>query len=295
VTITGGNAGKGSGGALRNDRGTLWLNHVVLRGNRARVGGGLFNAGTTTLTDVVIRGNKARIGSGLFSARHATLTWRGRSSPAAPVQILNQTFNGDGFPSGWQKFQPGEVAQSPKTFLTITDSTGLSAGIAANATTTVPFNPVGVVTTITVQINSVSASPQMGNAMFGLLGPNGPAPAAALATGIDAQGHVFIVEYHPNQKTTQQTIVQVGVLKGYTGGPVAMNVTINSKGVRITAGSTKFPEFSFRKELNNFSMQYAFRNGAIPALGAASQPGQKGGAATFRSIHVATLAGLRRR
>jgi hypothetical protein len=90
VTITGGNAAKGSGGGIRNNGGTLWLDHVVLRGNRARVGGGLFNDGTTTLSDVVLRGNTARLGSGMFSTRKAALTWW--RSPARGVEKL-------GFPS----------------------------------------------------------------------------------------------------------------------------------------------------------------------------------------------------
>jgi hypothetical protein len=74
VTITGGNAGKGNGGALRNDGGILWLNHVTIRGNRARTGGGLFNDGKATLTDVFFRGNRARVGGGLFNDGKATLT-----------------------------------------------------------------------------------------------------------------------------------------------------------------------------------------------------------------------------
>jgi hypothetical protein len=57
---------------------------VVIRGNRARVGGGLYNDGTAVLSDVVIRGNQARIGSGLFSTRGATLTWS--RSPAGGRQ-----------------------------------------------------------------------------------------------------------------------------------------------------------------------------------------------------------------
>jgi hypothetical protein len=75
VTITGGNAGTGNGGGILNNGGTLRLDHVVLRGNRARVGGGLFNDGTAVVSDVVIRGNRARIGSGMFSTRTANLTW----------------------------------------------------------------------------------------------------------------------------------------------------------------------------------------------------------------------------
>jgi hypothetical protein len=63
------------GGGLANF-GTISLFRVALRGNRARVGGGLFNDGKATLNDVVIRGNRARLGSGLFNTRRATLTWR---------------------------------------------------------------------------------------------------------------------------------------------------------------------------------------------------------------------------
>ena len=59
---------------------TLWLADVVLRGNRARKGGGLFNGGMTTLSDVDMRGNAARKGPAEFSTRTATLTRRGRSS-----------------------------------------------------------------------------------------------------------------------------------------------------------------------------------------------------------------------
>ena len=290
LTITGGSV-NGNGGGVENTGGTLVLKDVVLSGNSARRGGGLFNDGTTILSDVVTNGNTARVGSGLVTTASATTVRRGLSGPAATGPILNQTFNGSGFPSGWQKFLPGDVVESPKTFLTITDATGMSAGIAANASKTVPFNPVGVVTTITAQISSVSVSPQLGNAVFGLLGPNGPAHPSELAAGIDAQGHVFIVEFDPNQNMTQPTIVQVGVDSGYSGGPVNMTFSINSTGAQITAGSTKFREFSFSKDLNNFSMKTAFRSGAIPALVAASQPNEKGGAASFESISVSAAAG----
>jgi hypothetical protein len=288
LTITGGSA-KGNGGGVENSGGTLALDHVVLRGNSARRGGGLFNDGTTILTDVVMRGNTARVGSGLLSTGRATLTRRRLSGPAATGPILNQTFNGNGFPNGWQTFLPGMVAQSPKTFLTITDSTGMSAGIAAKASKTVPFNPIGVTTTMTAQISSVSASPQLGNAVFGLLGSNGTALLGELAAGIDAQGNVFVVVYDPAQNISQPTVVPVGVDKGYTGGPVTMTMSINSTGVQITAGTTKF-QLSFSKDLDNFSLKTAFPipYGAVPALVAASQPKQKGGAASFESISVKT-------
>ncbi len=74
VTISDGRAVRGGG--IRNEGGEAGTHR---RGQSAaiwpRVGGGLYNDGTAVLNDVVIRGNQARIGSGLFSTRGATLTW----------------------------------------------------------------------------------------------------------------------------------------------------------------------------------------------------------------------------
>jgi hypothetical protein len=67
-----------------------------------------------------------------------------------------------------------------------------------------------------------------------------------------------------------------------------MTFAINSGGVQITTGTTKFREYCFSNDLNNFSMKIAFPNGAVPALVAASQPKEKGGAASFESINVNT-------
>ena len=292
LTITGGSV-NGNGGGVANTGGTLVLKHVVLSGNSARRGGGLFNDGTTILTDVVTHGNTARVGSGLVSTSRATISRRGISGSAAGGAILNQTFNASGFPSGWQKFLPGDVVESPKTFLTITDSTGMHAGIAANASKTVPFNPMGVATTITAQISSVSASPQLGNAIVGLLGPNGPALAGQLAAGIDGEGNVFVVEYDSTHDK-QPNVVLLGTDKGYNGlTPVNITFTINtvtpkSPYFQVTAGTFNSGKVDFAKALGKFSMNTAFPNGAIPALVAASQQGQSGGAASFESITVST-------
>jgi hypothetical protein len=313
LTITGGNA-PGNGGGIQNNGGALALDDIVIRGNSARVGGGLYNNGSATLTDVTIRGNHARKGggvfnngsvtltnvvtrnntagggSGVFSTRTATLTRVNLSSRAGTGVILNQTFNGTKLPSTWQQFLQGGVVESSKTFLTITDSTGNQAGVLSTASD-VPFNVQGVVTTITVQISRTSGNP-VGNAIFGLLGPNGSQTPGNLAAGIDSLGNVFIVYYDPAQKIGNPTVVQVGKLKGYTGTSlVTMTLTINSSGVQITAattaGTTKFNAVSFA-QLNNFSMSSAFPNGAIPALVGASQPGKKGGSASFESITVST-------
>jgi fibronectin-binding autotransporter adhesin len=85
LTISGGRADRGGG--IRNERGTLALDHIVLRNNGARLGGGLFNNGTTTLNHVIISNNTARTGAGLFSTRAATLSRPQRSNPAATGQI----------------------------------------------------------------------------------------------------------------------------------------------------------------------------------------------------------------
>jgi hypothetical protein len=240
---------------------------------------------------VGIRNNTVHWGSGLSGAHDVTDARRVHSRRAATGTIISQTFNDTKSPpQGWVQFtQYGTVAQSPKTFLTITDTSGSSAGIMSTAKT-VPFNPVGVMTKMTAQISQISSSP-LGNAVFGLLGLNGTALVGELAAGIDAQGNVFAVVYDPAQKISQPTIVPVGVDKGYTGGAVTMTFSINSTGVQITAGSTTFPMLSFSKDLDNFSLNTAFPKGAIPALVAASQPKQKGGAASFQSINVSTGSG----
>jgi hypothetical protein len=290
LTITGGSV-HGNGGGVENTGGKLVLKNVVLTGNSARRGGGLFNDGATILADVATRGNTALVGSGVLSARTATLTRSGLSSLAATGAIVNQTFNGAALPSNWQQFLPGGVAESPKTFLTITDSTGQGAGIFAPAN---GFSALNVTTTMTAQVSSISVGPKpLGNAVFGLVGLNGTQLTGELAAGIDGQGHVFVIVYDPAQKITQQTIVAAGVFANYTGqSPVTMTFTIDSTGVQIKAATTKttttFPKLTFAKDLSKFSLATAFPNGAIPALVAASQQGQSGGVASFESINVST-------
>ena len=255
LTITGGRAVRGGG--ILNDGGTLALDHVVLRGNHARAGGGLFNNGTTTLSDVVLRGNTARVGSGLFSTRKATLTRRSLSRPASTGQILFENFNGTGgVPTHWNQFegQPGDVVEKRHN-LTITDSTGNSAGIASTAKT-VPFNPVGVKTTNVAQINSLNSN---GNAFFGLIGENAQdSPAGYLAAGIDAHGNVFIASsIAPTLKPTPKLI---GVVKGYSGKSITLTFTINSMGVEVDGGGFKSGLIPF-KDLSNFSLAAAFPDG----------------------------------
>jgi CSLREA domain-containing protein len=285
VTIADGKARLGGG--ILNDRGTLALDHVVLRGNRARVGGALYNDGAATLTDVIIRDNTTHSGSGLFSAREATLIWRGLTRPVSTRPIVVDHFKGKGgVPTNWKKFegQPGDVVERPHN-LTITDSTGDSAGITSTAKT-VPFNPVGAKTTIGARINSVNSN---GNAIFGLIDVNAQGSAAGyLTAGIDAHGNLFIAA--SIAQTLKPTPKLIGVVKDYNGRSITLTFTIRSTGVEVDGGGFKSGLILF-KDLSNFSLAAAFPNGsARPALGALSQPGQNGGSASFGSIRVNELA-----
>jgi hypothetical protein len=283
VSIADGEARRGGG--ILNDRGTLALDHVVLRGNRARVGGGLFNNGTTTITDVALRGNTAGVGSGMFSTRNATLTRRGLVSPVSTRPIVVDHFNGKGgISTNWKQFsgQPGDVVEKLH-HLTITDSTGTSAGIVSTART-VPFNPVGVKTTIVAQIHSLSSN---GNAFFGLIGLDAQySPAGYLAAGIDAHGNVFVgSSIAPTLGLTPKLI---GLVKNYRGKSITLTFIIKSTGVAVHGGGFQSGLIPFT-DLSNFSLAAAFPGGnARPALGAASRPNAKGGRASFGSINVVT-------
>ena len=81
-------------------------------------------------------------------ARSSTLPLGSLSSPALGGQMLNDDFNGTGgVHMNWiQILGPsGAVVEKPHN-LTITDSTGSTAGIASSLPSSV-FNPEGVVTT----------------------------------------------------------------------------------------------------------------------------------------------------
>jgi hypothetical protein len=220
----------------------------------------------------------------LDRTRLGTLALGSLSSPALGGQILNDDFNGTGgVPMNWiQILGPsGAVVEKPRN-LTITDSTGSTAGIASSLPSSV-FNPQGVVTTNQAQINSVNAN---GNAVCGLIGLNqSGSPTGYLAAGIDAHGTVVIVV---QDQSIKLTIVPIGVIKGYAGGSILLNFIVNSMGVEVTAPGFNSGEILFSKDLNGFSLAAAFSNGAIPALVAASQPNEKGGLASFASINVVT-------
>jgi hypothetical protein len=281
-TASGGHAR--AGGGLDNDGGTLSPDRAALHGHRARAGG-LLHDGAAAPTDAALRGDTALGGSGLFSARKATLhTRRGHSRRTSPGPILSDNFNGTGgVPKNWTQIlgHAGDIQEKPHA-LTITDSTGGSAGIASVAS---GFNPQKVVTTDQVQINGVNSN---GNAIFGFIGLSSTGSLTGyLAAGIDAHGNVFVVE---QDSSIPQTIVPIGVDQIYKGGPIQLTFIVNAKGVQVMAPGFNSGEVSF-KNLNNFSLAAAFGNGAIPALVGASQPNEKGGSAIFGSIKVSTALG----
>jgi hypothetical protein len=214
-----------------------------------------------------------------------TLAFCGLSSPAFSGEILFDDFNGTGgVPKNWMQIlgKSGDVKEKPHD-LTITDSTGKFAGIASTLPSSA-FNPQGVVTTAQAQINSVSTN---GNAVFGLFGLNG---TGYLAAGIDAQGHVVIVEQQQSP-SIPQAIVPIGLETSYKGGSILMNFLVNSKGVEVTAPGFDSGEILFSKDLHNFSLAAAFKDGAVPALVGASQPNTTDGSASFASIKVSTGLG----
>jgi hypothetical protein len=103
------------------------LTDVAIRGNRAIVGGGLFNDGRTTLRAVSIKGNRAHVGPGLLNTRAATLLWR-RSpvKPPAATREGNNLIGGDtpltpldddGGPTAIMAVLPGAWSASKKRSL----------------------------------------------------------------------------------------------------------------------------------------------------------------------------------
>ena len=187
---------------------------------------------------------------------------RGRA-PRVQGRIVVDHFNGTGgIPANWAQFegQPGDVVEKPHN-LTITDSAGNSAGIVSTAKT-VPFNPVGVKTTIVARIKSLNAN---GSAIFGLIGLDAQiSPAGYLATGIDAHGNVFIAS--SITPTLQPTPKLIGAVKGYSGKSITLTITIKSMGVEVEGGGFKSSLIPF-KNLSNFSLSAAFPNGNAPGAG----------------------------
>ena len=288
-TFTGNNTvHHGDPDALRTAAGTPALSHVVLRDNSAGVDGGLPNGSSTTRHDVAIRNNTVHLGSGLSGARAVTDARRVLSRRDATGLILFDDFNGTGgVPNNWMQFGSGVVKEKAGN-VTLTDTSGQSVGILSSAV----FSPQGVTTTIQARINSASKNP-VGNAIVGILGaPNSNGPTGELAAGIDANGVVFVV-VQQQTPAVSQSILPIGTVKGYNGGPISFTLTIKSAGVTVSAGSFTSPEISF-SNWKNFSLIDAFGNNAIPALVGASQQTQKGGSASFASIKVSTAAPTRR-
>ena len=260
-------------------------------------GGGVENTGSQlALARVVPPGHSARGGGGPLASHKLNDKRRGlsRSGRGATGLVLSDDFNGTGgVPKNWTMFGSGVVTEKPKN-LTLTDTSGQSVGIVSMLKTSV-FSPQGVTTTIKAQIKSLSTNP-VGNGVVGILGvPNSNGSTGELAAGIDSTGVVFIVVQQQNP-TVDQTIMPIGTVKGYNGGPILLTFKISSSkgGVTVSAGSFTSNLISFSDLNKNFSLKNAFGNDAIPALVGASQQNQKGGSASFSSISVSTAVEKRR-
>ncbi len=71
ITLSGGNAGTGNGGAINNNGGAVTLDGVVLTGNRARSGGALYNGiGSVTIRNSTFANNAATEGGGAINYYH---------------------------------------------------------------------------------------------------------------------------------------------------------------------------------------------------------------------------------
>ena len=141
-------------------------------------------------------------------------------------------------------------------------TSGASRGRGTSTAKTVPFNPVGVKTTIVAQINSLNFERQ-GHFRTHWL-EREDSQAGYLATGIDAHGNLFIVS--SIAPTLELTPERIGEVKGYSGKSITLTFTINSTGVEVVGGSFKSGLIPF-KGLSNFSLAAAFPNGDAPGWG----------------------------
>ncbi len=88
LTITGGDAGIGNGGAILN-AGTTQLSNVVLSSNQAQQGGAIYNSATLTLNAVTISGSHAQLGGAIYNAPPAVPP----PTSSFPVQLVNVTLS----------------------------------------------------------------------------------------------------------------------------------------------------------------------------------------------------------
>jgi hypothetical protein len=257
--------------------------------------GGAENTGSkAALASIVPRVDSARAGAKLLGSHQPTDKRRAHSRPrrAATGPIFSDSFNGTGgVPKNWAEFGSGTVAEGSGavTLAASSASNGQSVGIFSTLPSAA-FSPLGK--SIQAQIKSASKNP-VGNAIVGILGvPNQNGPTGELAAGIDATGVVFVIAQQQTPAVSQ-TIVPIGTVKDYKGGPILLSMKINSTGVIVSAGSVTFVETPF-SDWKNFSLNAAFGGGAIPALVGAAQSTLKGGSASFSSITVSTATSKRR-
>jgi CSLREA domain-containing protein len=99
---TSGGFGSDQGGAIFNANScVLTLTDVVIRGNNAPTGGGLYNSGTATLTNTIVSGNNATNGGGIYNSNAGfsltlTLTNSVVDNNHATNGVAGGIFNGGG-------------------------------------------------------------------------------------------------------------------------------------------------------------------------------------------------------
>lgn len=154
LTLIGGNAGSGDGGAILN-AGTLQLNNVTVRNNQAQRGGAIHNSGTLTLNGVTLSENQAERGGAIYTL-----------SPAlggATNQLVNATLSSNTGSLG------GGAIYNDLSSITLLNST--LANNAADGGGNAIWNatgPGGAVGSISVQ-NSILGAGTIGVACVGSL------------------------------------------------------------------------------------------------------------------------------
>jgi hypothetical protein len=127
LTLTGGNAGSGGGGALYN-RGNLTLTSDTITASNASQGGGIYNAGTAMLTNCTVSGNTAaNAGGGIFQVPNIL------GSGPATLTLNSSTVSGNSAATGgggiFNSSGPSTVKLFNSTVAGNKSSTGAGGGI----------------------------------------------------------------------------------------------------------------------------------------------------------------------
>jgi hypothetical protein len=234
ITLTGGNAGAGNGGALLN-RGTLIIQESTVRNSQAQRGGGIFAQTGSSLT--VVRG--------IFTGNSAGITGGGIEVKRATASISTSTVSGNNAPVGGGVYNTlGTIVLWRTTVNNNTANAG--AGVNNNRGTMSLIN-------VTVSHNSASAGGGVGNSgvmtlSFVTLSGN----SANIGGGI----------YHFGFDTSGTLAMSNTILNAGTPGqncyvPAASATTITSTGHNISSDNS----------CTGFLTQTGDRNNTNPLLG----------------------------